>query len=131
MKIAKLIGLNGEGKQELYGTMWMANGTVVGDTRATERLLSKPLHYGGRDYTASDGEAFLDILPHAVSGAYMQAVVEDVQPETPSRQDGAEADMFAMPGRPMEPVRHARPSHPPITPLMRELAEQAKRTPKE
>ncbi len=122
MKIAKLYGWDENGNPKLYGTLWLTSaGVVTGDSVATERLLSKPLHFGGKDYGPADGEAFLDILPKAVSGAYMQAVVENVESGQPPA-----ADAFAT-GR-QEPVRHAKASRPSITPLMRELTEQAKRT---
>ena len=126
MKVAKLIGLDGEGLPELAGTARVQDGRVVGDTDEVNRLLAKGFHWNGREYDVADGEAMLDVLPLVFNGSYLRFVVEDEPDAAPPTPAGA--DMFAASG---EPQRQVRPfHHPPITPLMRELAEQDRRTPK-
>lgn len=83
MKVAKLISQVGD-STALLGTIKLVNGQLVADTSATKLCLEKTLHWNGRDFTAVDGEAFLDILPEAFSGSYVGWEVVD-EPEAPQR----------------------------------------------
>lgn len=79
MKAVKLMERSDDG-WEVVGYLRVGrSGVVEGDTDAARDFM-KPVYWGGKVHKPEDGESYLDVLPQARRGSYVQAYLVDIEP---------------------------------------------------
>lgn len=94
MKTATVYYLNDDGQWVLDGHIKFDAGQLMADSVGARRILDSKFHWGDRDYSKADGEAFLDILPNAVNGSYVAVRLEDDTPQAYAKPRPAEEEGY-------------------------------------